>query len=221
MEKLKSVFFDFDGTIFHVERVHHLSVRTVMEDHTGETIDEDELRAYVGLPYTDRIEHMLAMRGVADDGLVASLEKKARVIMRQNTNLEAMLVPGVRECIMQLQQENIQLAVVSSATGSRIRADLKAVDLLKYFATITSLDDVQCRKPHPEPYETTLHYFGLDAKNVVAFEDSPPGIESAQLAGIPVIALKTTFEEHDLGRAQKTIHDFTEITVGEIQKILT
>lgn len=214
---LKAVFFDFDGTIFHIERLHWASVGAVVKEHTGAAIDEDEHRAYVGLPYMDRIEHMLAMRGIADDALVVKLEKKARTLTKENLDHDAMLVPGVRQMITKLHADGIRLAVVSSATRKRIETDLAAVDLLTYFETITAVEDVQCKKPHPEPYEKTLHTLELEAKNVVAFEDSPPGTESAQLAGIPVIALKTTFDENDLGRAQKTIHDFTEITIDDIR----
>jgi HAD superfamily hydrolase (TIGR01509 family) len=217
---LKAVFFDFDGTIFHIERLHWASVGNVVEKHTGSPIEEDEHRAYVGLPYMDRIEHMLAMRGIADEDLVVELEKEARQATKKNVDHEAMLVPGVKQLINQLKEKSIRLAVVSSASRKRIEHDLALVNLLDSFETITPRDDVQCHKPHPEPYETTLHKLELDAKNVVAFEDSPPGTESAQLAGIPVIALKTTFEEQDLSRAQKTIHDFTEITIEDIAVIL-
>ena len=220
MSNLRCVFLDFDGTIFHSERVHQMATSRVIEEYTGEKVDIDELRAYVGLPYYDRLEHMLAMRGVADEELLEGLEKKATTILEEHLDLKHMLVPGVVELIHALAQAEIKLAVVSSSPRARIETDLRAVGLLEYIQKITAVEDVTCRKPHPEPYEKTLEYFGVTAREVIAFEDSPTGVESATLAGIPVIALLTTFEEVDLARAQKTIHDYTELDITDRLSLL-
>lgn len=213
-------FFDFDGTIFHNERVHQLAMKTVMEEYGNAPVDPDELRAYVGLPYRDRLEHMLAMRGIADDAVLTTLEQQAQRFLETHLDLEHMLVPGIRPLITALKKSGVALAVVSSSPRERIETDLDAVGILSFFDHITAVEDVVCRKPHPEPYEKTLAFFGALAKDVIAFEDAPPGIESAMLAGISVIALSTTFEEPDLVHAKKVIPDYTHLTKNAIERIL-
>lgn len=213
---LKSVFFDFDGTLFHTEQVHQYAIQTVVENTLNQKMDVDELRAYVGLPYRDRLEHILAMRGIADDDLITELEKKATTLAQERQEKEALLVPGIRPLLEKLQKNNIQIAIVSSGKRSIIEQDLTEVGIEKYIDRITAIEDVVCRKPHPEPYEKTLAFFDVAAKDVIAFEDSPTGIESARLAGIRVIALRTTFGEEDLSFAEKTIQDYTQITLNDL-----
>lgn len=216
---LAGVLFDFDGTIFSNEKFHSTAIKTIFEEYSGGKIDEDELRAYAGLTYVDRLAQICAARGIDDDELIEELEQKARKHFLDNANMHEALVPGVVEIIQSLHGQQIKLGVVSSARHSFIDQHLEAVGLLSFFDTITGRDDVKIKKPHPQPYEKTMEHLGLLPKHTVAFEDSPPGVEAALLAGLPVIALLTTFHEVDLAKADKAIHDYTEITVHDIEQL--
>ncbi len=216
---LSGLCLDFDGTMFHNERVHQLAIRTVMEQYTEEAIDPDELLAYVGLPYYDRLEHMLAMRGIDDEGIIRRLETQARQIMAEKLHPKELLVPGLPEFLNTAKQVGLKIAVVSSALHQRIVADITSVDLIHYIDTIVGVDDVTCRKPHPEPYLKALAALGLAPTETIAFEDSPPGVESAWLADLPVVGLLTNFPAADLGKAQLLIRDYTEVTLQQLQQL--
>jgi beta-phosphoglucomutase-like phosphatase (HAD superfamily) len=45
-------------------------------------------------------------------------------------------------------------------------------------------------KPHPEPYLTAAARLGLPVSRCVAIEDSLTGVQSAQAAGVPVLAVE-------------------------------
>jgi HAD superfamily hydrolase (TIGR01509 family) len=218
--KLRAALFDFDGTIFQIEILHQAIMKQVIEEYTKTQVDEDELRASVGIPYGDRLTHMLAMRGIDDDKLVEQLTKYAVALLEKQPEQRRALVPGVVAMFDQLRAAGVKMAVVSSATHPRLEKELAETGLRPYFEFVIGRDDVSAHKPHPEPYETALHKLGMQAKETIAFEDSPPGLESAWLAGITVVGLLTTFYAEDLGKASKLIHNFEGLTINDLDALL-
>lgn len=214
---LKGALFDFTGTLFHNEQMHQQIVRELFGTaHTG-VIDEDELRAHSGLPYRDRFEHMLAMRGVDDDTLVAKLEKQANNLQTKRSDPKSLLVPGVAAWIKTLHQAGLQLGVVSSADSQYIKDQLAAVKLGHYFSVIIGCDSVAATKPHPEPYHTALQQLDLAAIDCVAFEDSPAGVEAACLAKLSVVGLLTNYPAADLTHTIHTMHDYQGLTLQQLE----
>lgn len=216
--KIRGAFFDFCGTIFNNEQFHTAALHSAFAEHIDSEvfIDDDELRSNVGLTYNDRLANMLAMRGIDDDELLQNMTDHALTHYRQADKSDA-LVPGVADCIRELHKAGITLAIVSSARHASIEKDLEEVGLLQYFSSITGGDDVRFRKPHPFPYEKNLENYGFEPHETVAFEDSPPGVEAAWLAGIPVIGILTSFTREDLHKASLTAHDYTGLTLEQIE----
>jgi sugar-phosphatase len=61
--------------------------------------------------------------------------------------------------------------------------------------------DIVYGKPHPEPYQRGAALLGLAPAACVAVEDAPSGIRSALDAGMPVLALPTTYPAVELTAA--------------------
>lgn len=222
MSVLRGVFFDFSGTIVHTESLYHAVMLDVLAASSviPTPIDPDELRAHSGLSFHDRFTHMLAMRGIDDDELVEQLSKQAEQSFEKTYSTQGALVPGIQHLIHQLHTQNITLAVVSSAGHSYIEQQLQKAGMLDAITLIVGGDDVSFTKPHPAPYMSALEQLRLKPEQVVAFEDTPPGIESAVLAGLTVVGLLTTFERDDLHKAARTIQDYTEIQPVDIERLL-
>jgi HAD superfamily hydrolase (TIGR01509 family) len=164
--------------------------------------------------------HMLAMRGIDDDDVAERLTDEALRLWDAQHEEHHSLVPGISAVLAELKKQNIATAVVSNASHKRIETDLAQVGLREYFSTLVGRDDVSAHKPHPEPYETALRLLNVHAKDCVAFEDSPTGVESAYLAGITVVGLLTTFHAEDLTKAAKLIRDFRGLTIGDLTLLL-
>jgi len=60
---------------------------------------------------------------------------------------------------------------------------------------------MQHGKPHPEGYLRALDLLGLDAAEVVAFEDTEAGIAAAKGAGLTCIAVRGTLPDDRLAAA--------------------
>jgi HAD superfamily hydrolase (TIGR01509 family) len=217
---LKALCIDFDGTLFHIERIHQECVASVVEEHLHTTIEPGESRALAGIPYMDRIEHMLGLRGIHDRERVVQLEAIARQRMTQRLqHKQALLTPGVPDFLKRATDAGLRLSVVSSAATQRIHEDLKEAGIDHFFEFVIGLDDVVQRKPDPEPYLKALENFQVSASETVAFEDTPHGIASSAAAGIPTVGIKTTFDDNDLAAAAYTVNDFTEISITDLQQL--
>lgn len=66
-------------------------------------------------------------------------------------------------------------------------------------------DEITRGKPDPEGYLMAAAHLGLSAADCVVIEDTPAGIESAQAAGMRVVAIATTYPPELLSRADATV----------------
>jgi sugar-phosphatase len=105
------------------------------------------------------------------------------------------MVPGADQLLASLPTD--QWTIVTSCPPSLAVARLQAVGLPVPTNMVTG-DLVSTGKPHPAIYRLGAERLGLPAHQCLAFEDAPAGIESAHAAGMPVIAITTTFAAHQL-----------------------
>jgi sugar-phosphatase len=63
---------------------------------------------------------------------------------------------------------------------------------------ILTAEDWEHGKPDPEPYLTAAERLGADPAECLILEDSPPGVQSGVAAGIPVIAILTSYAAEEL-----------------------
>ena len=124
-------------------------------------------------------------------------------------------VPGALELIAFLNQSQFQLALATSAPREWVHVVLERFFLAPRFQSIVTADDVgKNTKPSPQPYILAVQGLGREASQCVAFEDSPKGIESSQVAGLRCVALQREHNQrHDLSSADRIIGGFEEIPI--------
>jgi len=91
-------------------------------------------------------------------------------------------------------------AIVTSGTRD-LAAHRLAVAGLPVPQLMISGSDIHQGKPHPEPYQRGAALLGLEPSECVAVEDAPNGVRSALAAGVPVLAVPTTYEASELSSA--------------------
>jgi beta-phosphoglucomutase len=104
----------------------------------------------------------------------------------------------------------VPLAVVSGATRAEIEPVVAAAGLGGCFLAIVDGTDPAFGKPHPESYELALRALGaalpgLAAPEVVAFEDTQAGVQSAKAAGLRCLALAGTMTPERLAAADEVV----------------
>lgn len=209
----KSLLFDLDGVLVDftlaVERVwrkwaaqHRLNAEKVVEHaHGRRSIETVRIVA----PHLNAEQENLNVERM-------EIEDKEGVVP----------IPGAPELLRSLPPD--RYAVVTSATRALASARLQYAGLDVPQNLITA-DDVTKGKPSPEPYLKGAALLGFASQDCVVFEDTPAGIESARTAGMPVIALSTTYPEKDLYKADAILKSLKEATIslqkGKLQLELT
>lgn len=126
-------------------------------------------RGGVNLPIDDIVNRLL-------DGVIEQV--KAKVPWR----------PGARELLAAVREAGVPNALVTMSWTRFAHAVVEALPPGTFDAIITG-DEVSHGKPHPEPYLAAAKRLGVKAKQCVAIEDSPTGVQSAVAAGCRTFAV--------------------------------
>ena len=184
MAKKELYIFDFDGLLVDTERVYREGWRATF-DKTGLDMPDSELERWIGksIDYTSArvaelfgdpslYKRLYALREEYVYGVIADGGVKAK--------------PGAIEALTAVHEAGIPIAVVSSSLRKRVEAITGKLDILGLIDFIVASEDVERRKPDPEPYQKALDHFACPASAAIAFEDSLTGRSAAAAAGIDV-----------------------------------
>jgi HAD superfamily hydrolase (TIGR01509 family) len=110
---------------------------------------------------------------------------------------DSVCLGGVREALARLRQAGIALGIVTSGERQRVTRELCGLGLTDLFPVVVSADDVQKRKPDPEPLRLGLERMGVPAAEAVYIGDSPEDVEMARAAGVYVIGVPGPFPNRE------------------------
>jgi HAD superfamily hydrolase (TIGR01509 family) len=99
-------------------------------------------------------------------------------------------MPGALEFIHQIAPSLPNaMAIVTSASDEEAHAFIERNGVARYFADglvigqETIIAEQLKQKPEPDPYLLAMRRIGVTAGVTVAYDDTPPGVESAKKAG--------------------------------------
>ena len=99
------------------------------------------------------------------------------------------LFPDVAETLSALYAKGIPLGLVTNKPTPFVAPLLEALDIAKYFSVIVGGDDVQNKKPHPEPLLLVAGKLSLAPAELLFVGDSRNDILAARAAGCPSVGL--------------------------------
>jgi beta-phosphoglucomutase len=226
---LKALIFDFDGVIADTEPLHFAMFQQILAE-IGVPLTEDEYYAdYLG--YDDKGCFAAALRvhrRPISPGIIDQLVARKASAYLVHIKEHLVIFPGVRELVRDAAKRH-RLAIASGALRHEIEFILDQADIRKEFQHITSAEDVRHGKPDPEPFlhalaalnrrDATRHSL-LGADDCLVIEDSIPGIQAAQAAGMKVLAVANTHTLQDLHAADAVAESLTELNLEELENRL-
>ena len=187
--KLKAFLFDFDGVVVDTEKYHYLSW-VASAAHVGYDLSWQEYLPLKSTGNTEIIEYLCEHSGTAvSDALFQKMrETKMVEFNRMVADLsEKDVLPGIREFLSWLNENQIPTAVASSSSTSSGLA--KRFELDKHFQVVIDGNMKLPRKPAPDTFLLAAKMLGIDSGDCIVFEDSLAGIDAAVNAGMPVVAV--------------------------------
>ena len=204
-----AVIFDMDGTLVNNEPLKGEALAETCRLHGGES-QQEIYKEVMGCKYEVVRSYFREDADISlDDDTFDSTFKEVYLNL---LNEEVKLTDGAREYLSILKNENLKLALVSSAQRWQVNSLLAKLSMDSDFDLIVSKEDVHDHKPSPEAYLLALDKLGLKATDVLVFEDSSSGLTAAREAGCQVIAIRHNFnQKHDFSSAVREVRSFKEI----------
>jgi beta-phosphoglucomutase len=221
------MIFDFDGILVDSEPAI-VEVYQQMAAREGWVLTEEEYyRDYLALD--DRATVSQLYRSHKRD---LSLDQRDELVRwKRETYLEAIrgglpALPGATEFAKHCSSL-FPLAIASGSLRDEVEYLLGKLALRDRFAVLSTAEDVEHSKPHPEIYLNALAGLRkleqlrnprLEPSQCLAVEDAPAGVDAAHAAGIRCLALAHSRPLEELGHADWVFREFAEIKLDEILK---
>jgi HAD superfamily hydrolase (TIGR01509 family) len=206
LEKLKALLWDVDGTLAETERDGHRVAFNLAFEAFDLPWRWDESRYGELLSVTGGRERLLLdMPQHADAPAQADArEALARALHAKKNEIYAQLVhegrlslrEGVLALMRQCRARGLPMGIATTTSRSNIEALLRVhlgEGWAEWFAVTVCGEDVQRKKPDPQAYRLALGALRIEAREAVAIEDSPSGVDAARAAGIPVVVTRSSY----------------------------
>lgn len=208
-----------DGVLVNSEPLHHQVSKIQFQDLKIDVSDE-LFSTFTGnsnkMIYQKLKERFELLAEVTD----LIVEKNRLFIEAFNADSDHHLIEGVRDLIVDLHQNGMQLIVASSSEMEIIDAVFERFGLNDYFTHKVSGADFPQSKPHPDIFLKAVELSGHKKSECIVIEDSTNGIKAAKAAGIYCIAYKApSVNSQNQSLADEIIFDYSELNFEKISHI--
>lgn len=207
-KKYKNILFDMDGVLINSMKYHTQAWKLAFNKFNIKTT-EKKIMSMAGMTSIETIKIICKEKNLScDSKLIQEIKNEKGKQLDNIFKVEP--YPQVIQNLTELKKSGFTLALVSGCR--KFEVDKTANDFFpNTFNLIISGDDVKFGKPNPEPYNTAIKKLNLNKSETVIIEDALSGIESANSAGIDVLALTTSFSETELKNATKIFKTHREL----------
>lgn len=214
-KKIEAVIFDLDGTLIDTEPV---AAKVVMKcfQEWGVPASKDDAGFVAGRTWMMAIDFFFQKYKFP----YSREEVLEKLLDRYSEALKSDIiqVPGSVKAVQSLAG-NFKIGLVSGSNRREIFYAIQHLGIEKHFEIVLGAEDYPRSKPAPDGYLKALKYFGLEPWQVLVFEDSEPGIQSARAAGAWVVAIEATNHfSHPLSHSHERIRDFTGVDAEWVKK---
>ena len=187
---MKSVIFDFNGTLFFDTELHVTAWKQFLKKLLGREISEEEFHQRVfGRDNIQVIKSIFPE--LSHKELEAYSEEKEviyRDMCRENPEITH-LVEGAEDFFDELKARGIPFTIATGANKGNVDYYFEVFHLGKWFdyGKVVLDDGHLPGKPDPTVYLLALEKLGAEPEDCVVFEDSPAGVRAAYAAGIKTV----------------------------------
>eukprot|EP01100_Stratorugosa_tubuloviscum_P014541 TRINITY_DN7854_c0_g1_i1.p1 TRINITY_DN7854_c0_g1~~TRINITY_DN7854_c0_g1_i1.p1 ORF type:complete len:247 (+),score=98.84 TRINITY_DN7854_c0_g1_i1:56-742(+) len=214
---IKGIIFDCDGVLVDSEPLSCYSLNVLFNRHFNTEIGTN-YDSVLGKSTIDAITILCQLNNIEplpSKEVIEKLSIEKEEIYFELTLNNLKTFPNLIKVLEFAQTKNLKLAVASSGALKKINFSLTQTQLTSYFPVITSVEEVQRGKPHPDVFQEAARRINLAPEECIVIEDSISGIKAALASGSFAIGLATTFS------IDKLIEAGAIIVVSDYEQLLS
>lgn len=190
---IKALIFDFDGLILDTETAWFEAYRRALKEEYNYDMTIDEFAKCVGTNVEVLFEHLQQTLHQPFDPF-----KLRQQASQWHTKQVSQLAPrsGVAEYLADARNMGLQVALATSSSRDWITEHLSRLQLISYFASFITREDVKKVKPAPDLFQKALQVLGVKPSEALVFEDSLNGLIAANKAGLKTVIIPNTVTEN-------------------------
>lgn len=212
-----AVIFDMDGVIVDSNPTHTIALRKFCEMHGHQLTDEELKSKIYGRANKDWLPDIFGNQMTPAAYKKLADEKEA--LFRKLFEPIIQPLDGLIQFLDKLKENNIIMAVASSAPPENVQFTLEKTGTKKYFNIALDETSFSKGKPDPEIYLQTTSLLNFAPEKCIVFEDSIAGVEAAKKAGCKVIGVTTTHIKEEFIGTDLVIDDFTDLELWQLMKL--
>jgi len=185
--KNKAVIFDFNGTLFWDSEINYQAWYNFIKKKLNKDYTREEFSILNGRTTAETLEVLYNKKLDLETIEKLTIEKDREYLDILEQDLESIsLAPGVENFINELIENNIKIAIATSAQPSIMVEYEKIFKLSRFFKDelIIANDGSYPSKPDPAIYIEAIKRVKANPKDCVVFEDTRSGIISAFKANV-------------------------------------
>ncbi len=207
----KAVIFDFNGTLLWDTHLHNRAWDDFLKQYNINLSDEEKNHVIHGKTNQD-IFTSLFNKKFDSLAMTQLSEEKESIYRKLCLEADVKLADGAIELFEYCKHNRIPFAIATSAGKENVDFYINRFNLLKWFDIdlIIYNDGTIKSKPDPEIFNIAIHKLNMSPEDVVIFEDSVAGINSAIAAKAgEIIIVNSNNEDYSLFN-YPIIKDFSE-----------
>ena len=215
----KAVIFDFDGLILDTETLH------------VEIYQEMFLHHDMKFPYLEWIQNIgskskFSIYDLLDRELVTEkVDRELWKVQNQHKFVNRVSAlkarPGIIEYLNAAKTKGLRIGLASSSNYNWVTTHLTNLNLIDYFETIRTSDDVEFVKPDPSLYKLATEDLDVSPSECLAFEDSANGALAASRAGLTCIIIPNNTTQHlEFPKVKKRLNSMNDLSLHELLETL-
>ena len=215
------VIFDWDGVIIDSHNQHEQSWQKLAEEN-NKTLPINFFKETFGMRNESIIpNHFGDWIDNSKENQVQDIADRKEQIYREiiiESGIDPL--PGVKTLLAALKGAGIQCSIGSSTPTKNIESVIKMIGLSNHFNAITAAEDVNNGKPDPEVFLTAAKKINVNPKKCIVIEDAHVGIEAGLAAKMKVIAVATTHQIDQLGRAHLAVQSLEQVKIKDLYELV-
>jgi beta-phosphoglucomutase len=214
-----AVIFDFNGTLSDDEPILFDIFSELFRIHLDWAMTAEDYRdELLGRSDREIIERAVARHGRGTEQEVTELLRMRQGVYKQRIADRNPIADATVRLVKLLADNAIPLGIVTGAQRDDVLAVLAGSSVGESFGVLIAEEDVSDGKPHPEGFLTAARLLNRLPGDVLVFEDSVPGVQAAEAAGMHCLAVAAE-PSQELQAAAKAI--VAELSTELVEDALT